>query len=150
MADKRQEQPSKEKEQVWRDRKHIMWFPIGFTVYSVSNGRVYVDRGLLNTVSDQTLLYRVTDLQLRRSLWQKIFGTGTLVLFSKVDVDHEILLENISRPREVAAMFSEMVEDARRSQNIVGKEFYGSAGCQGHHGDLDDGGEFVQDDMPDM
>ena len=61
----------------WRDRKHHLWFPFSFTIYEVRNERLYVQRGLFSTSFDETLLYRVTDLRLTRTLGQKIFGTGT-------------------------------------------------------------------------
>ena len=120
--------------EVWKDRKHHLWFPLSFTKYSVRNGRVYVDKGLFNTVSDQTLLYRITDIRMKRDFWQKIFGTGTVVLVSKVDAEREILLENIKKPRDVNDMLAELIEEARRKQNVIGKEFYGKSGGFDHGG----------------
>lgn len=126
---------------IWRDRKHVMWFPIGFEKYTVKNGRLYIDSGLFTTVSDQTLLYRITDIQLRRTLGQKLFGTGTIVLVSKVDADHEIVLRNIKDSQNVVHLLSELVEQARKNKNVVGKEFYGD-GCGLDH-DMD--GDFDED-----
>ena len=130
-------------EVVWKDRKHHLWFPLSFTRYWLTDDdRLHIDRGLLSTVSDQTMLYRITDIQLRRSLAQRLFGTGTLILVSKVDADHEIVLENIGSPKEIETMFADKVEDSRRRYNVVGKEFY-SRGCGVDHlgdSDFDDGG----------
>ncbi len=136
---------------VWSDRKHHLWFPFSFTKYTVKGERLYIDRGFFNTVSDQTLLYRITDIRLKRSFGQRIFGTGTVVLVSKVDADHEIPLENIKKPREVDELLSDLIEKARNTHNVVGKEFY-SKGCglEGHdHGGHDFDGpedEFFDDD----
>lgn len=137
MADNREKQGS---EIVWQDRKHVMWFPIGFEKYTVRSGRIYINRGLFTTVSDQTLLYRITDMQLRRTLGQKIFGTGTIVLISKVDADHEIMLKNVKHSEDVINMLSDLVESARSSRNVIGKEFYGG-GCGLEH-DPDYDGDF--------
>lgn len=128
---------------VWKDRKHFMWFPITFTKYTVRKGRIYIDKGLINSVQDQTLLYRITDIQLRRSLAQKIFGTGTIVLVTKADMSNEILLENIKKPQQVNDMFADLIEDARKQRNVVGKEFF-SSDCD--H-DLDD--DLIDNDMID-
>ncbi len=137
---------------IWSDRKHHLWFPFSFTKYTVRNGRLYVDKGLFNTVSDQTLLYRITDIRLKRDFWQKIFGTGTVILVSKVDVNHEILLENIKRPRETNEMLADLIEETRQKKNVVGKEFY-SKGCgleysHDHDHDMDDDlePEYLHDD----
>lgn len=125
---------------IWEDRKHIAWFPIGFDKYTVRDGKIYINKGLFSTVSDQTLLYRVIDIQLRRTLWQKIFGTGTIILISRVDADPEIVLENVKDPRYVMEMLSELIEEERRDKKAVGKEFYADAFIS--DGDGNFGGSF--------
>lgn len=113
---------------MWKDRKHFMWFPFSFTVYEVKNERLYIQRGLMSTTFDETLLYRITDIKLTRSLGQKIFGTGTIELCTTVDHDDHILLENIKNPVHVKELLSEAVEDARDKKKVIGKEFYGGHG----------------------
>lgn len=129
---------------VWKDRKHFMWFPFSFTKYTVRKGRIYIEKGFFNSVQDQTLLYRIVDIQLRRSLAQKIFGTGTVVLVTKADMTHEILLENIKNSQKVNDMFADMIEEARMNRNVVGKEFFTSE-C--NH-DLDEDG--IPDELDTM
>ena len=113
---------------LWRDRKHFMWFPFSFTVYEVKNERLYIQRGLMSTSYDETLLYRITDVKLTRTLGQKIFGTGTIELCATVDHDGHILLENIKNPIHVKELLSEAVEEARDKKKVIGKEFYGGHG----------------------
>lgn len=109
---------------IWRDRKHHLWFPWSFTVYELRNERLYQKMGFFNTEYDELLLYRVTDVAMKRSFLQKIFGTGTVTLFSRVDESSSIRLENVKSPRQVKELISEMVEDCRRKHRVVGKEFY--------------------------
>ena len=109
---------------VWKDRKHFMWFPISFTKYDIKNERLYQETGLFNTHYDELLLYRITDLCLKRSLAQKIFGTGTIVLSTKADSDKEVLLKNVKNPKEVKDLISHLVEEARDRKKVVGKEFF--------------------------
>lgn len=118
--------PQKE-EPIWKDRKHHLWFPFSFTKYSVKNDRLYEESGFLSTKYDETLLYRIIDLRLERSLAQKIFGTGTIKLFTKADSQPEIHLINIKHPMEVKDLLSEEIEKARNGKNLVGKEFYGNS-----------------------
>ena len=125
---------------LWRDRKHFMWFPFSFTVYEVKKDRLYIQRGLFSTSFDETLLYRITDIKLTRTLGQKIFGTGTIELCTTVDHDGHILLENIKNPMQVKELLSEAVEAARDKKKVIGKEFYGGHGMDGLH-DLDGDGE---------
>lgn len=109
---------------VWKDRKHFMWFPISFTKYEIKNERLYQETGLFNTHYDELLLYRITDLCLKRSLAQKIFGTGTIVLSTKADSDKEVILKNVKNPKEVKDLISHLVEEARDRKKVVGKEFF--------------------------
>lgn len=113
---------------LWKDRKHRLWFPLSFTKYYIQNGRIYIEKGLLNSTSDQTLLYRITDMQLRRSFIQKICGTGTIILISNVDAMPRIVLENIKNPKKVYNNLANLVEEARTRKNVVGKEFYARGG----------------------
>ncbi len=108
-----------------------------------------MQRGLLNTTYDETLLYRVVDVSLSRSLGQKICGTGTVKVFSRVDTQKVIELKNIKKCHEVNRLISDLVEAVRNEKQVVGKEFYGIMGhCNGDHDGEDMFGGF--DDGPDM
>ncbi|MFQ6792131.1 PH domain-containing protein [Thomasclavelia sp.] len=119
---------------IWKDRKHFMWFPISFTKYEIKNERLYQETGLISTHYDELLLYRITDLCLKRTLAQKIFGTGTIILYTKADSDKEVLLKNIKEPKHVKDLISKLVEEARDRKKVVGKEFFNSSDIE----DLDD------------
>lgn len=113
----------------WQDRKHHLWFPIGLTSYYIKNDRLMTKKGLLTTTLDETLLYRIVDITCRQTIWGRLFGTGNILIKTKVDANPDIVLENISRPFQIRDMLSEMVEDSREKRNVVGMEFYGG----GHH-----------------
>lgn len=131
----------KEKEEIlWRDRKHYGWFPFSFTKYMLKNDRIYTQQGFFNTHYDELLLYRITDICLTRTLGQKFFGTGTIVLYTKIDTDGKVLLQNIKYPKAVKELLSKCIEESRMGNNVVGKEFYGSGMGHGPHpeGEFDD------------
>lgn len=121
-----------EKDEVlWKDRKHFMWFPFSFVKYEIKNERLYEQGGLFSTTYDELLLYKVIDMTLKQSLAQKIFGTGTIYLTTRADTSMQVVLKNIKNPKEVKDLISELTEQIRQNQNVVGKEFYG-------HGPLDE------------
>ncbi|MEY8338102.1 EamA family transporter [Lachnospiraceae bacterium 62-35] len=113
---------------IWKDRKHFMWFPWSFTKYYIENERLMIQRGLLSTTLEETLLYRIVDITMVQTLGGKLFRTGNLIVKAKVDATPEIVLQNISHPREVRTLLSNMVEESRNARNVVGKEFYGGPG----------------------
>lgn len=109
---------------LWHDRKHHLWWPISFHRYEMKNGRVFYTKGLFSTTVDEVLIYRITDIRLKRTLMQKIFGTGTIVLSLRGDSESELALINIKNPNNVRDMLSNAVESSRHSHNVVGREFY--------------------------
>ena len=115
-----------------KDRKHWAWFPFSFTVYAVDQERLHITRGFFSKVYDETLLYRISDITLRRSFGQRIFGTGTIILHTIVDHDNMIELKNIKHSVETRKLLSRLIEESRRTKNVVGKEFY-SDGSSCHH-----------------
>lgn len=121
---------------LWKDRKHHLWFPISFTSYFIENDRLMIKTGFLSTQMEETLLYRIVDLTCRQSLLGKLFGTGDVILKTKVDTTPEIVLKNIGNPFQVRTLISDAVEESRQKRNVVGKEFYGGHG----HSDMDGDG----------
>lgn len=133
------------KDIIWQDRKHHLWFPLSFTSYYIRNERLLIKHGFLSTTLDETLLYRIVDLTCRQTLLGKLFGTGHLILQTKVDTSREIVLENISKPFETRELFSNLVEEIRRKHNVVGTEFYGPSH---QHVDRDGNGICDFDELP--
>ena len=107
------------------DRKRIMGLPISFTKYCIKNNRLYTSSGFLSSKEDELLLYRVLDLKLERSFLNKIFKVGVITLYTCDETDKEIKLINIKNPRATRDIISNLVEEARRKQKIIGKEIYG-------------------------
>lgn len=121
---------------IWKDRKHVLWFPWTFTKYEMDDDRLYVKKGLFRTEWDETLLYRITDIRLTRNFDQKLCGTGTIELCTTADHNKHIFLHNIKRPLEIKRMLSEKVEEDREEKDIVGREFYGSNAEMLPHGPM--------------
>ena len=63
----------------WYSRMHL-WcgLPWTFTKYGMSEDRLFVEKGLLNTSEQEVRLYRIMNVSLKRTLIQKIFGMGTI------------------------------------------------------------------------
>ena len=71
---------------IWTDKKRILGMPISFTRYSLISSpewvKVFVKAGFLSTSIEEVNLYRVYDIKINQSLGQKMFGVGTITLFS--------------------------------------------------------------------
>lgn len=110
---------------LWKDRKHFMWWPLSFQKYEIRNDRLYQSSGLFSTTYDELLLYRITDMTLKQSFAQRIFGTGTILLATRGDSDAVVRLINIAQPHRVRDLISQQVEQARIHYKVVGREFMG-------------------------
>lgn len=119
-----------QQELLWKDRKHHLWFPFSFTKYYVQGARLYIKKGFFSTTYEETLLYRITDITLMRTLGHKLFGTGTIILKVQADASPCQHLENIKYPEEVRNYLSELIEGERRRYNVEGREMYGTMSSQ--------------------
>ena len=96
--------------EIWHDRKRILGMPISFTRYALSEDRLFLRRGFLNVRHDEIVLYRVRDLRVSVSLWQRIVGVGSVTVVSTDKSIPELTLKNIRQPNEVKELIHEHVE----------------------------------------
>ncbi len=115
-------------ETLWRDRKRIMGMPLSFTVYEIDNDRLTLRKGLFRTETNEMLLYRILDVKLVRSFSQKLFGVGTITLFSADQTHRTLEIKNIKKPDAVRKFISKIVERERAAKGLTGRELYGIAG----------------------
>lgn len=116
---------------LWKDRKRILGLPITFTRYRLSEDRIFRETGLLNLKEEEVLLYRVRDLELKRSLFQRIFGVGTVCVHSSDKTTPHLDLLNIKNPREVKELLHRQVEEMKLSRRMRTTELLGSEGQEG-------------------
>lgn len=103
---------------IWHDRKRIMGMPITFTKYAMNDDRIFLETGLLNTKQEEIILYRVRDISLSISLWQRIFGVGTVLVASSDKSLPELEIKNIKRPREVKELIHHQVEEMKINRKV--------------------------------
>ena len=108
---------------VWQDRKRtFLGLPLSFTRYMMTEDRLFVEKGFLNSVLDEENLYRVRDVRVSRTLGQRLFGLGTVTVFSTDASNGETVLESIKHPIEVKEEIVRLVEAARKKHNIRASE----------------------------
>lgn len=111
---------------LWNDRKRYFGLPISFTKYSLSEDRLFVETGLLNLEQNEVRLYRILDLQLKRSLGQRIFGVGSIIVTSSDKSLGKFEIKNVKDSANVKEMLSVQVEQQREAKRVVGREFMGN------------------------
>ena len=123
---------------LWKDRKRYLGMPLSFTRYSLSEDRLFTSVGFLNIRDDEVLLYRIRDIDTRRSLCQRIFGVGTVTVISSDKTMPNMVLKNIKDPMFVKELIHQQVEEVKIKRRVRVGEIMTT------DGDQDD------DDMNDM
>ena len=122
---------------VWKDRRRRLGMPLSFTRYSLSEDRLFCEKGLLNLKADEVLLYRVQDLELTISLGQRIFGVGTVCVHSSDKTSPHLDLKNVKKPREVKELIHRNVEEAKNRRRMRSMEVMGGGPTYHHDDDFD-------------
>ena len=111
---------------IWRERKrNFLGLPWTFTIYGFSDDRLYVKTGVLNTREDEVRLYRITDIGLTRSLWQRIMGMGTIQIYSSDQSMGDFKLVNVKDSENVKEQLSQLIEKERENKRVSSREFLG-------------------------
>ena len=123
---------------LWKDRKRYFGLPLSFTRYALSEDRLFLSVGFLNIKDDEVLLYRVRDIDSERSLFQRLFGVGTVTVMSSDKTMPTLVLKNIKDPVFVKELIHKQVEEMKIKRRVRVGEIMGN--------EIDDAdGEF--DDM---
>ena len=113
-------------EYLWKDRKRYLGMPLSFTRYMLSEDRLFTSVGLLNLKDDEVLLYRVRDIDTSRSLWQRLFGVGTITVMSSDKSMPNLVLKNIKDPVAVKELIHEQVEEMKIRRRVRFGEIMGN------------------------
>ena len=113
--------------QLWQDRKRYFGLPLSFTRYALSEDRLFISQGFLNIKDDEILLYRVRDIDTSRSLWQRLFGVGTVTVLSSDKTMPTLVLENVKDPIFVKELIHKQVEEMKIRRRVRFGEIMTSA-----------------------
>ena len=98
---------------IWADRKRFLGMPLSFTRYALSDDRLFLSVGFLSVRDEELLLYRVRDISVKRTLWQRLFGVGTIIVSSSDKSTPTLQLVKIKNPMEVKELLHENVEEMK-------------------------------------
>ncbi len=123
MAGKEIKLEEKEINIIWRARKRI-WcgLPWTFTIYSLSEDRLFIKSGMLNIREDEVRLYRIRDIGLTASFLQRIFGMASIQICSTDSSLGDFELKNIKNARAVMGKISDLVEEERQRKRVSTRE----------------------------
>ena len=105
-------------EYLWKDRKRHLGLPLSFTRYALSEDRLFLSVGFFSIKDEEILLYRIRDISTSRSLWQRMFGVGSITVVSSDKTAPTLLLKNVKNPLDVKEMLHQQVEKVKIQRRI--------------------------------
>lgn len=108
---------------IWTDKKRtIFGLPISFTRYFLTEKKILCRSGFFNIIEEEINIYKITDKKLTLPLSQRIFGCGTVTVFSK-DTDTRVKdLISVKDPYKVSELIDEQLNKERDKYGIRGKD----------------------------
>lgn len=127
MTKKKQDKPV----YIWKDRKRILGMPLSFVRYRLGNDRLFFETGFFNTCADDIPLYRIRDISVTISFWQRFTGVGTVTVDSSDRTMPTLAMRDIKRPREVKEILYKQVERAKIAYRVRYNEIMSDLGADG-------------------
>lgn len=103
---------------LWQDKRRRFGLPLSFTRYELHEDRFTCRRGLLNLHEEDIPLYRVMDVEMQIPLGQRLFGTGTILIYSSDKTAATFSVKAIKNPQAVKEMIYEAVEKAKAARRV--------------------------------
>lgn len=130
---------------IWKDRKRFLGMPLSFTRYALSDDRLFFSIGFFSIHDEEILLYRIRDISIKRTLWQRFFGVGSICVTSADKSTPQLVLKNIKHPLDVKELLHKNVEECKLRRRMRFGEMMADV-----HDDPDDDSDLDDfNDIPD-
>ena len=105
-------------EYLWKDHKRFLGMPLSFTRYSLTEDRLFLSVGFFSVKDEEILLYRIRDISTTRTLWQKLFGVGTVTVVSSDKTMPTLEIKNIKDPIFFKELLHKQVEEMKIQRRV--------------------------------
>ena len=109
---------------IWTDKKRTLFgLPLSFTRYTLTKEKLIITVKFLSVHEEEIRLYRIMDVTLYQTLFQRLFGVGTVHCCSADTSTPEFDITSVKMPKKVKDLLSDSIEKERKARNISSTEF---------------------------
>lgn len=113
-----------------RKRWLLLGLPWTFTKYTINEDVLTIDQGFFNIKENDCYMYKITDVELLCSFFERICGLGSIRCITG-DKTHPVLtVEHIKHAKEIKNFILEESEKARIRRRTVNMQDIGGAALE--------------------
>lgn len=103
------------------EKKRVVFLklPLYFTTYKINEEQITIKSGLFSTCEDLAYMYKIQDIRLKRSFFERIFGLGTLICFTSDTTNPELRLEHIKNANDIKDFIMKASEEQRMKRRTL-------------------------------
>lgn len=119
-----------------RSRWLLFGLPWTFTKYEIRENDFTIIKGFFTVRENDCYMYKISDVEITRSLLQRMAGLSTIVLYTSDVTDRTIIMKNIRHGKEIKDFLLQASEAARLRRRTVSMQNIGFGAGDIH--DVDD------------
>ncbi len=111
----------------YSERGRLLFFalPWTFTKYEIRENDFTIYRGFFTVRENDCYMYKISDVEITRTLPQRIFGLSTIICYTSDVTDRTITMKNIKHGREIKDYLLQASENARIRRRTVSMQNIG-------------------------
>ena len=87
--------------------------------YRLTNTRIDTEEGILNIKNGTIWLWKVDDIQLNRTIIDRVLGVGTITIISNDQTSPDLKLRSLPHPQDLFNELKRRVDVAKRQRGVV-------------------------------
>ena len=117
----------------------FLGIPWPFVKYEIRDNDFTIIKGFLTIRENDCYMYKISDVEITRSLFQRMVGLSTIICYTSDVTDRTIVMKNIKHGREIKDFILQASESARLKRRTVSMQNIGFGAGDVHDVDgLDD------------